>query len=495
MVRGEAAAVRAARARPTSGGRTSPGSARWSSATSSRSSRGRSTTPSLVVAHRDNRAGSSGANDNASGTAALVELARGYATVGTGGGAAPATAPHASSSSRPTPAPSAAMGAARFAASARGRQTTAALVLDGLAGRVRPRRRVRRARPSLTALRTGADPARAARRRGCLTCQADGCSSSSSRWASPSGSASRHRCSASGVPAVRVGTAPETEPPAGTDEVELLDGVRLTRLGRAVDATLGSLDERRRALERHLRGGDPTSRAPSAAGRSQLHPRDPAPSVRRGGARPARTLPPEGELPLDRSVAGLPATARLLAPRARRDRGSRRDGGSPARHAAASAPGPAPRRRVAGRRHRRSGAARRDRVAARADAARPPWRDERRRTISRARRSPSSRCWASPSWSALVEPVHAPLRAPLALRVARAAPGAVATARGSQTSSTGWGCSAPCSRSSSSRASSTSGSARPLYAASLATIRHRPVARDASLWPAGSPSPPRSALS
>src|SRR5918911_262462 len=38
----------------------------------------------VVMAHRDNAGTSPGANDNASGTAALVELARGYANVGGG---------------------------------------------------------------------------------------------------------------------------------------------------------------------------------------------------------------------------------------------------------------------------------------------------------------------------------------------------------------------------------------------------------------------------
>src|ERR671939_388511 len=38
----------------------------------------------VVMAHRDNTGTSPGANDNASGTAALIELARGYANVGGG---------------------------------------------------------------------------------------------------------------------------------------------------------------------------------------------------------------------------------------------------------------------------------------------------------------------------------------------------------------------------------------------------------------------------
>src|SRR5919108_492819 len=44
----------------------------------------------VVMAHRDNAGTSPGANDNASGTAALIELARGYANVGGGRRATPA---------------------------------------------------------------------------------------------------------------------------------------------------------------------------------------------------------------------------------------------------------------------------------------------------------------------------------------------------------------------------------------------------------------------
>src|ERR671938_2108767 len=44
----------------------------------------------VVMAHRDNLGTSPGANDNASGTAALIELARGYANVGGGRRATPA---------------------------------------------------------------------------------------------------------------------------------------------------------------------------------------------------------------------------------------------------------------------------------------------------------------------------------------------------------------------------------------------------------------------
>ena len=58
---------------------------------------GRSPSAIVVMAHRDNSGAGAGANDNASGTAALIELARSYANP-----AAPSTAP--STSQRVTPA-------------------------------------------------------------------------------------------------------------------------------------------------------------------------------------------------------------------------------------------------------------------------------------------------------------------------------------------------------------------------------------------------------
>src|SRR5919205_1172673 len=50
---------------------------------------GRSDSTIVVVAHRDNIGTSPGADDNASGTAALIELARAYANPGAAAGGAP----------------------------------------------------------------------------------------------------------------------------------------------------------------------------------------------------------------------------------------------------------------------------------------------------------------------------------------------------------------------------------------------------------------------
>jgi Peptidase family M28 len=92
----------------------------------------------VVVAHRDNSGAGPGANDNASGTAALIQLARAYATVGT-------------TAVRPRPLHTlvflstdagayGSVGASRFVSTSRFRkQLIAAVVLEGLASGNRPR--------------------------------------------------------------------------------------------------------------------------------------------------------------------------------------------------------------------------------------------------------------------------------------------------------------------------------------------------------------------
>ena len=92
----------------------------------------------LILAHRDDTGVGPGANDNASGTAALIELARGYGRLGTVAG-------------RPTPQHTliflssdggayGGYGAERFASTSPYRDRIKAVVsLDGLAGSARPR--------------------------------------------------------------------------------------------------------------------------------------------------------------------------------------------------------------------------------------------------------------------------------------------------------------------------------------------------------------------
>ena len=97
---------------------------------------GRSQETIVVVAHRDNRGAGQPFGDNASGTAALIEIARGYAAQET----APAPLPQRTLVLVSTDGGAyGGAGAARFAESPHVERALAAIVLDGLGGRGRPR--------------------------------------------------------------------------------------------------------------------------------------------------------------------------------------------------------------------------------------------------------------------------------------------------------------------------------------------------------------------
>ena len=194
----------------------------------------------VVVAHRDNNGTSGGANDNASGTAALVELLRGYAATGT-------------LARRLEPAHTlvflssdggayGALGAQRFAVtSPLARRAVAILTLDGLAGQSWPRLELaaptsRSPAPSLvrtatvrTSEQLGSDPAQP----GLLTQLVD--------LALPFGYGEQAPFLVSGRSALRLTTAQDASGDAG-DEPEGLSALRLGQLGRAAETTLTSLD-------------------------------------------------------------------------------------------------------------------------------------------------------------------------------------------------------------------------------------------------------------
>jgi hypothetical protein len=194
----------------------------------------------VVVAHRDNSGASGGANDNASGTAALVELLRGYAATGTLARRLEPTHTLVFLSSDGGAYGS--LGAERFATtSALARQAVAVLTLDGLAGRAWPRLEIdapasRSPAPAL--LRTAivrmseqlaAEPARP----GLLTQLVD--------LALPFGYGEQAPFLAAGRSALRVSTAPDASGGEG-DEPAGLSAQRLGQLGRATETTLASLD-------------------------------------------------------------------------------------------------------------------------------------------------------------------------------------------------------------------------------------------------------------
>lgn len=125
----------------------------------------------VVLAHRDDDGSGPGANDNASGTAALIELARAYAPAG---GAAQLRLPYSLLFLSTDGGAFGALGAAEFAAAAPERQDVIAVVdLDAIGGDAQPRLElagdtarspaaglVETVRAQLAA-ETGADPARA----------------------------------------------------------------------------------------------------------------------------------------------------------------------------------------------------------------------------------------------------------------------------------------------------------------------------------------------
>ena len=122
----------------TAGASRSRASDGSSSGTSPPSSPAPSPETIVFVAHRDNKGTTAGANDNASGTAALVELARGYATAGATESAR--TPLHTLVFLSTDAGAYGSLGAARFAAhSPLAERAVAVVSLDGIAGSVRPR--------------------------------------------------------------------------------------------------------------------------------------------------------------------------------------------------------------------------------------------------------------------------------------------------------------------------------------------------------------------
>jgi hypothetical protein len=203
---------------------------------------GQSNEAIVVMAHRDNTGAGPGANDNASGTAALLELARAYAT--------PAAPPRPQGPNHTIVFLSTdggaygALGADRFARSARWRDRVLAVVnLDAIAGPGRPRLemagdRSRAATPTLVRTaatrvleQTGREPAHPS----ALGQLID--------LAFPFSLYEHAPFVGTGIPALTLTTAGTRPPPAFGDTAERLNEQRLGEIGRSAQALLGSLDE------------------------------------------------------------------------------------------------------------------------------------------------------------------------------------------------------------------------------------------------------------
>ncbi len=195
----------------------------------------------VVVAHRDNNGRSAGANDNASGTAALIELARPYALAGTTESAR--TPLHTLVFLSTDGGAYGSLGVARFAErSPLADRAVAVVSLDGLAGsattrlelagldgRSPPPVLVRTADARISA-ETGAAPVRP----GVLTQLVS--------LALPFGYGEQAPVLGAGEPALRITTGSDAGTPSGSDELEGLRPARLGQLGRASEALLNSLD-------------------------------------------------------------------------------------------------------------------------------------------------------------------------------------------------------------------------------------------------------------
>jgi hypothetical protein len=196
----------------------------------------------VVMAHRDDPVGGRGADDNASGTAALIELARPYSRTATGpGGSVSPT--HTIVFLSTDAGAFGGLGAAAFAQSSAYRDRLAAVVnLDTIGGKGRPRlvlagdesrspaaAIVQTAADRLTA-ETGVEPGR-----------------TRALWqlvdlAFPFSLHEQAPFVARGVPAVTITTAGDRPPPAFGD-ARIPSTRRLTQVGAAAQSTLMSLDQ------------------------------------------------------------------------------------------------------------------------------------------------------------------------------------------------------------------------------------------------------------
>ena len=202
--------------------------------------RGASQRTIVITAHRDNNGGGGGPNDNASGTAALIELARSYASVG--GSTLVQTRPTHTLVFVSTDGGSyGAIGAARFAASSSYRENALAVIsLDAIAGTGPPRLLIAgdTARsPSASLVRTaalrvleqsGREPIHAPAFRQLLD------------LGFPFTFGEQGPFVARGIPAVTLTTLPDAAARGFADDT--FDVQRLGQLGRASQNLIGSLD-------------------------------------------------------------------------------------------------------------------------------------------------------------------------------------------------------------------------------------------------------------
>jgi hypothetical protein len=202
---------------------------------------GQSSDAIVVMAHRDDTGTGPGANDDASGTAALVELARGYAQAGTPAGQRVRSA-HTIVFLSTDAGSFGGLGALRFADHSPF-HVVATINLDAIAGRGPPRIVITGDTPrspaaslvETAAKRVLEQTGTQARRTGAVQQLID--------LGFPFTLYEQGPFVARGIPAVTLTTAGERPPAAFTDRATALDTARLTGLGRATQELIGSLDQ------------------------------------------------------------------------------------------------------------------------------------------------------------------------------------------------------------------------------------------------------------
>jgi hypothetical protein len=205
---------------------------------------GRSPQTIVVMAHRDDTGAGPGANDNASGTGALLELARGYASSGATEGATPAGPSHNILFLSTDGGSFGGLGAAHFAAHSPYRGRVLAVVnLDSIAGRGKPAVQFAGDEPrsppasllATAAARIDDQIGRAPDHPSVLGQLAD--------LAFPFSLYEQAPFVGRGIPAVTLTAAGDRPPSSLTDTSDRLSTRRLGQIGRSAQALVGSLDQ------------------------------------------------------------------------------------------------------------------------------------------------------------------------------------------------------------------------------------------------------------
>ena len=196
----------------------------------------------VVTAHRDDLGTGPGANDNASGTAALLELARAYARP-SGNAGAPVEATHTLVFLSTDAGAFGGLGALRFARESRFAERVVAVVnLDSIASDGTPRIEIAGDRPRSPAPVLVETAARALLEQTGIRPAHPGFLGQLVDLAFPFTLYEQGPFVARGTPAITVTTAGSRPPEAFTDTAGRLDRQRLAAVGRAAQQVLASLD-------------------------------------------------------------------------------------------------------------------------------------------------------------------------------------------------------------------------------------------------------------